>query len=70
MDWRGLLYRQPHKLICSLDVGDPVYIRQTRTGKLRMRERLDDGSYVDLGSVAGKPKYDKKAEGIISLTPA
>jgi acetyl/propionyl-CoA carboxylase alpha subunit/acetyl-CoA carboxylase carboxyltransferase component len=52
---------------------DPGVIRQRDRGKLTCRERiallLDDGSFREVGSVAGFPSYDEKG-GVTAFTPA
>ncbi|KAJ3513153.1 hypothetical protein NLJ89_g3112 [Agrocybe chaxingu] len=52
---------------------DPGYIRQKANNKLWVRERiaalLDPDSFVEVGSVTGKPVVDDKGD-LISFTPA
>lgn len=57
----------------TADTNDRGYIRQKTTGKLWVRERidafLDNGSFLEVGSVAGNTKY-KKDGTIESYTAA
>lgn len=66
--------RAQQNLVRSPNVKDPGYIRQKQAGKLWVRERLDalldDGSFTEVGSVTGNPKYDEKTGELISFTPA
>jgi acetyl-CoA carboxylase carboxyltransferase component/biotin carboxyl carrier protein len=52
---------------------DPGVVRQRSRGKLTCRERiallLDDGSFQEVGSVAGFPSYDEEG-GVAAFTPA
>ncbi|KAF7975680.1 hypothetical protein HWV62_8783 [Athelia sp. TMB] len=66
--------RAQQKLIRSPNVKDPGYIRQKQVGKLWVRERLDalldEGSFAEVGSITGKPEYDKNTGELIGFTPA
>jgi acetyl-CoA carboxylase carboxyltransferase component/biotin carboxyl carrier protein len=55
------------------DSTDPGVVRQRARGKLTCRERiallLDEGSFHEVGSVAGFPSYDENGR-IVAFTPA
>ncbi|KAF8645587.1 hypothetical protein AX16_007721 [Volvariella volvacea WC 439] len=53
---------------------DPGYARQKQAGKLWVRERLeallDSNSFVEVGSITGKPVFDEKTGKLKSFIPA
>ncbi len=76
--WRGLLEeintlkRFAHDRLAPGST-DPGVIRQRKRGKLTCRERinllLDDGSFQEIGSVAGFASYDENGS-VTAFTPA
>ncbi|KAH8101785.1 propionyl-CoA carboxylase [Cristinia sonorae] len=64
--------RQQQKLIRTPDPSNPGYVRQKDNGKLWVRERLDAlldvGSWVEVGSVTGKPVEDEKTGELKGFT--
>jgi len=63
--------RRQQKIIVTPDVQDPGYVRQKRAGKLWVRERIhalvDPGSFVEVGSIAGKPVVDEKTGELLAF---
>ncbi|PFH47951.1 hypothetical protein AMATHDRAFT_150901 [Amanita thiersii Skay4041] len=61
-------------LVRTPDPNNPGYIRQKQGSKLWVRERLDAlldaRSFVEIGSVAGRPIYDEATGELKSFTPA
>ncbi|CAA7268514.1 unnamed protein product [Cyclocybe aegerita] len=61
------------RVIRAPNLEDPGYIRQKANNKLWVRERiaalLDLDSFVEVGSVTGKPAVDDKGD-LVSFTPA
>ncbi|KAJ8502256.1 hypothetical protein ONZ51_g126 [Trametes cubensis] len=53
---------------------NPGYARQKQNGKLWVRERLaallDDGSFVEIGSLTGKPTIDEQTGALKEFLPA
>jgi acetyl/propionyl-CoA carboxylase alpha subunit/acetyl-CoA carboxylase carboxyltransferase component len=76
--WRGVLEevhaleRLAHDRLAQGST-DPGVVRQRKRGKLTCRERisllLDDGSFREVGSVAGFASYDENG-GVTAFTPA
>ncbi|KAG6831428.1 hypothetical protein H0H92_010641 [Tricholoma furcatifolium] len=66
--------RDQQRLTSSPNLQDPGYIRQKANDKLWVRERLvallDPNSWVEVGSITGKPVYDEKTGALKSFTPA
>ncbi|KAF9458934.1 propionyl-CoA carboxylase [Collybia nuda] len=66
--------RAQQRLIQAPNQEDPGYIRQKANNKLWVRERLtsllDNGSFLEVGSVTGKPNYDEETGVLKSFTPA
>ncbi|KAF9486232.1 propionyl-CoA carboxylase [Pholiota conissans] len=65
--------RAQQRLIRSPNLKDPGYIRQKANNKLWVRERiaalLDPDSFVEVGSITGKPRLNEKGE-LESFLPA
>jgi acetyl/propionyl-CoA carboxylase alpha subunit/acetyl-CoA carboxylase carboxyltransferase component len=72
MDQISALQRLAHARLAP-DSTDPGVVRQRGRGKLTCRERiallLDEGSFREIGSVAGFATYDDDG-GVIDFTPA
>ncbi|KAG6918203.1 hypothetical protein DXG01_015992 [Tephrocybe rancida] len=74
--WEGPLSQlaeQKH-LVQRPNLHDPGYIRQKANNKLWVRERLvallDQNSFLEVGSVTGKPVYDDESGTLKSFIPA
>ncbi|THH30561.1 hypothetical protein EUX98_g3627 [Antrodiella citrinella] len=65
--------REVQSIIRTPNPNDPGYARQKANGKLWVRERLDalldTGSWVEIGSIAGKPVEDEKTGEIKEFIP-
>ena len=74
MSWKAELDELERRRRLALELGGPDKVaRHKAQGKLTVRERIaglvDEGSFEEIGSVAGFPEYD--AEGnLTGLTPA
>ncbi|KAL0066345.1 hypothetical protein AAF712_006604 [Marasmius tenuissimus] len=66
--------RAQQRVVRTPNPSDPGYTRQKQAGKLWVRERfealLDKDSFNEVGSVTGKPIYDKKTGELVSFVPA
>ena len=66
--------RQIRQLNSTPNPSDPGYARQKQNGKLWVRERLaallDDASFVEIGSLTGKPTIDEKTGELKDFLPA
>ncbi|KAI0336720.1 propionyl-CoA carboxylase [Cubamyces sp. BRFM 1775] len=66
--------RQIQQLNSTPNPSDPGYARQKQNGKLWVRERLaallDDASFVEIGSLTGKPTIDEKTGELKDFLPA
>ncbi|KAK7038905.1 hypothetical protein VNI00_010539 [Paramarasmius palmivorus] len=66
--------REQQKIVRSPPLNDPGYIRQKEAGKLWVRERidalLDKDTFLEIGSITGKPIYDDKNGELKSFVPA
>ncbi|KAG5638759.1 hypothetical protein H0H81_010381 [Sphagnurus paluster] len=66
--------KEQQNLVRTPNLQDPGYIRQKANAKLWVRERLtallDKDSFVEVGSVTGKPVYDEETGALKSFVPA
>ncbi|TFK28521.1 propionyl-CoA carboxylase [Coprinopsis marcescibilis] len=66
--------RAQQQLVQSPNLKDPGYIRQKANKKLWVRERIsalvDNESFVEVGSITGKPVLDQKTGELVSFVPA
>ena len=74
MSWQRELDELEHRRRAALELGGPEKVAKHRAaGKLTVRERLDavadPGSFVEVGSISGFPRYDD-AGALVEFTPA
>jgi acetyl-CoA carboxylase carboxyltransferase component len=74
MTWKPELDELERRRRLALELGGPDKVaRHKGAGKLTVRERIamlvDEGSFEEVGSIAGFPVYDESGK-LVSLTPA
>jgi acetyl-CoA carboxylase carboxyltransferase component len=74
MSWEPEIEELNKRVELGKQMGGPEKLARHRSqGKIPVRERvdmlLDDGSFIEVGSVAGKVEYDENGE-IINMSPA
>lgn len=74
MSWKEELDDLKRRQALALELGGPDKVdRHRNAGKLTVRERVaglvDEGSFEEVGSIAGFPEYDQNGN-LVSLTPA
>ncbi|KAI0371278.1 propionyl-CoA carboxylase [Pilatotrama ljubarskyi] len=66
--------RRIQQTVATPNSTDPGYVRQKQNGKLWVRERLDalldEGSFLEVGSLTGKPVIDEKTGEMKEFIPA
>jgi acetyl-CoA carboxylase carboxyltransferase component len=74
MTWKPELDDLERRRKLALELGGPEKVaRHKNAGKLTVRERIaglvDEGSFEEVGSIAGFPEYDENGN-LVALTPA
>jgi acetyl-CoA carboxylase carboxyltransferase component len=72
--WEPELAELRHRIALAKQLGGPERVeRQHKGGRLTVRERidrmLDEGSFHEIGAIAGKASYDPDQKLITSFTP-